>query len=110
MIRWKLWISLLAFLAGALSSNPSGQSLHFSAALTQGYIWWSLFWGVPAVWSWWLSSGRFLFSSLQGSCIASLLRFVLSSLLLIFSACFFSVFGGGIYQCLKYLWQTRTYA
>jgi membrane protease YdiL (CAAX protease family) len=77
----------------------------FASALA-AYVFWGLYWGIPAVWRWW----RNLRSSASGSGFFVIFDnwIVLLILIMFFFYVplivgeFYGIFGGGIYEYMKY--------
>jgi hypothetical protein len=106
-MKARLVLSWFFLLAGAAwgarlsySGRASGDPL--VSALSGGYLLWALYWGVPVVFRWWmgLDFGR--------EWQPRLLKFLLGSLLVPLFSHLYGVFGGGLYQCLKTWWRSRS--
>ena len=71
--------------------------------IVTGYMFWSMFWGVPVVWGW---TKKFVDSFGLPSFTASLpIWIILISCCIslpLSIAMYYSIFGGGIYQYFKY--------
>ena len=71
------------------------------AAVLGAYMAWSITWGIPPVWRWWIglfqNLGCFLFATPIGWLMLILLFFYIP----LVGGYFYGIFGGGIYQYLK---------
>lgn len=105
MRRLKLYSSFGALIVGGWLGAELAPQQPVSAALFGGYLLWAHYWGVPRVWRW---SRRQLPLVLAGCGLSGCpLVLAVGVALFLASAYCYSVFGGGLYQCLKYVSSSR---
>ena len=120
-VKWSKIVFIAAFIFGMVmtigqifdpnrSNDPNAPSAlmlilvsPFASALA-AYVFWGLYWGIPAVWSWW----RNLTSEAGAGWVILANPFVLLILIMCFFYVplivgeFYGIFGGGIYEYNKY--------
>lgn len=108
-MNWKVHLSWIVLVVGGFcgihiseTKPPSGN--HLKTALFSAYIFWALYWGVPAVWQWTrrTRAARFL-SILNILPLGGVFQALLSFIFLFMGGYFYSVLGGGIYQFVKHV-------
>jgi hypothetical protein len=103
-MNWRMNLSWLVLVAGGLwgtsvakSGPASGSALE--TALVFSYVFWSLYWGVPAAWRWWRNGfGSRILRLLP----AGLFRMAVGFSLSVTGGYMYCVFGGGVYQFVRY--------
>ena len=102
-MRIKLFCSWIALLAGMvyganLSYDKLVEADPLASALSGGYLFWALYWGVPITWRWWWRvSPRRRAQTVSGS----VFWFAVDLTLPVILGYFYGVFGGGLYECWK---------
>ena len=105
MRHLRLYSSFGALIVGGWLGTELAPQQPVSAALAGGYLLWAHYWGMPPVWRWW----RRQLPLVLAGCGVSGCPLVFAVAIALFFACAYcySVFGGGLYQCLKYVYSTR---
>lgn len=118
-IRWSWIVGGLGLVFGifpgiaqaseAMRKNDLGASSAIAApsivllfVLVSGYLFWSMFWGVPVVWRWTRRfTGYFQLPSINAGLAVWVILLSCCISLPLTVAIYYSVFGGGIYQYLR---------